>query len=54
MISHKDLIYVAHPTEIIVLSLKRLLQRKDIIKKKIPIRVIPTYDALTSAFNDNK
>lgn len=54
MVSHKDFLYVAYKTEIVVLSLKRLLQRKDVIKKKIPISVVRICDPLTSAFNDNK
>ncbi|CAD8094337.1 unnamed protein product [Paramecium sonneborni] len=56
MIAQKEFLYIAYSNEIIVLSLKRLTQRKDIIKKKISFQEIQkfqTFDALTSAFNDN-
>ncbi|CAD8078015.1 unnamed protein product [Paramecium primaurelia] len=54
MIAKNEFLYIAYSYEIIVLSIKRLTQRKDIIKKKINIPKFQTFDTLTSAFNDNE
>lgn len=54
LISKGDLLYIAYANEIVVISIKRLTARKDIIKKRITFNKFTAFDPLTKAFNDNE
>jgi len=54
MHSEKHLLYLGTLTEIVVISLRRKLQRKDLIKRRIYLPIVRMQDEFTQIYNDNK
>lgn len=54
MHSEKHLLYLGTLKEIVVISLRRKLQRKDLIKRRINFPIVRMQDEFTQIYNDNK